>query len=71
MRYVLAAAVFIAAMAFDAPAMRGPMAMRPGARCVDVGWGDVVWDCQYRTFEACRAERAGRQSRLLQPEPGL
>ena len=20
---------------------------------IDVGWGDVVWDCQYYTLEAC------------------
>jgi hypothetical protein len=52
MRYVLAAAVFIAAMAFDLGPVRA-YGTAPWCAVVDVGWGDVVWDCQYYTFEAC------------------
>ena len=52
MRYVLAAAVFIAAMAFG-PGHARAIGNAPWCAVVDVGWGDVVWDCQYYTFEAC------------------
>ena len=52
MRYGLAAAVFIAAMAF------GPVHARadsnaPWCAVISLGQGDVYWDCQYYTFEAC------------------
>ena len=31
----------------------------------------VYWDCQYGSIEQCRADCAGRQSRLVQSEPLL
>jgi hypothetical protein len=52
MRYVLAATVFIAAMAFDPGPVRA-YGTAPWCAVVDVGWGDILWDCQYYTFEAC------------------
>jgi Protein of unknown function (DUF3551) len=52
MRYGLTAAVFIAAMAFgQAPARAHGNA--PWCAVVAVGTGDVVWECQYQTIEAC------------------
>jgi len=51
-RYGLAAATFIAAMAFGlAPARAYGNA--PWCAVVDVGTGDVVWECQYQTLETC------------------
>jgi hypothetical protein len=52
MRYVLAAAVFIAAMVSDLRPLQA-YGSAPWCAVVDVGWGDVIWDCQYHTFEAC------------------
>ena len=53
MRYALAAAVFIAVMAFDLrPAQAYGRA--PWCAVVDVGFADVIWDCHYRSVEECR-----------------
>jgi hypothetical protein len=52
LRTLLAAAAFIAAMSFDlrpAPAHEAPW-----CAVVNIGFGDVVWDCQYRSIEECR-----------------
>jgi hypothetical protein len=52
MRHTLAVAVFVAALVFSLrPAQAYGSA--PWCAVIDVGWGDVVWDCQYHTFEAC------------------
>lgn len=53
MRYVLAAAVFIAVMAFDLRPVQA-YGSAPWCAVVDVGWGDVIWDCHYRSVEECR-----------------
>ena len=53
MRYVLAAAVFIAVMAFDLRPVPA-YGSAPWCAVVDVGWGDVIWDCHYRSVEECR-----------------
>jgi hypothetical protein len=53
MRLVLAVAVFAAALCFDIPAGRAT-GIGPWCAVVSVGTGNVIWDCQYRTFEECR-----------------
>jgi len=52
MRYILAAAVFIAVMAFDLRPVQA-YGSAPWCAVVDVGWGDIVRECDYRTFEEC------------------
>ena len=64
MRIFLAAAVVIGAAAFDLRNVQAHEA--PWCAVIDMGNGAVYWDCQYATHRGLRAERAGRQSRLLQ-----
>jgi hypothetical protein len=53
MRIVLAAAIFFAAMVFNLhPARADDRA--PWCAVISVGFGDVVWDCQYNSIEECR-----------------
>ena len=49
---VLIAAV--AALLFEmSPAHAGYIGNAPWCAVVNVGFGDIEWDCQYPTFEAC------------------
>jgi Protein of unknown function (DUF3551) len=51
-RILLAGAVFIAAMALEQrPAHANDRA--PWCAVFSIGTGDIIWDCQYRTFEEC------------------
>ena len=51
-RILLAGIVFIAAMALQQrPAHANDS--DPWCAVISVGFGDVIWDCQYRTFEEC------------------
>lgn len=53
MRKVLIAAAFVMAMLFDLrPAPAAGYA--PWCAVVSLGTGDVYWDCQYPSLEACR-----------------
>jgi hypothetical protein len=50
--FALAAAVFIAALAFGL----GPASAREAPWCavISMGWGSVHWDCRYNSIEECR-----------------
>ena len=51
MRIFLAAAVVIGAAAFDLRNVQAHEA--PWCAVINMGDGDVHWDCQYATIEAC------------------
>jgi hypothetical protein len=68
MRYAMAVAVFIAVMAFDlAPAQAYGRA--PWCAVVDVGFGDVMWDCHYRSVEECRPNVIAGNRGTCNPNP--
>jgi len=51
-KLTLAAAAFAAATAFDVP--RGyAFGDAPWCAVIEIGTGEVYWDCQYRTVEEC------------------
>jgi hypothetical protein len=52
-RLLLATAALVAGLCFDVPASR---AYGDGPWCAvfPLGFGEVVWDCQYASIEACR-----------------
>lgn len=52
-KLVLAAAAFGATMTVAAPASYA-YGDAPWCAVVEIGAGEVYWDCQYQTFEACR-----------------
>ena len=49
---IVAAAALTAAMVFDAPVGHAH-GDAPWCAVVEIGGGDVEWDCQYRTVEEC------------------
>jgi hypothetical protein len=51
-KLTLAAAAFAAATGIDVPASHA-FGDAPWCAVINVGTGEVYWDCQYRTFEAC------------------
>jgi len=52
MRFVLAAAVLIAALTFDLG--RASAREAPWCAVISLGAGSVYWDCQYNSIEECR-----------------
>jgi hypothetical protein len=52
MRYLLTAGVFIAAMAFGLPPASAHYEA-PWCAVMNMGSGDVYWDCRYATVEEC------------------
>ena len=67
MRYVLAAAVFIAAIAFD---LRPASAFGNGPWCSAVVFGhSVVKNCAYRTFEECLPNVLGGNCGFCEQNP--
>lgn len=57
MRFMLTGALFAAAVFFATLGFGPQTALAddraPWCAVISVGSGDVVWDCQYRTFEDC------------------
>lgn len=51
-RLMLAGATFAGATCFEVPASYA-YGDAPWCAVIELGPGDVYWDCQYRTFEAC------------------
>jgi Protein of unknown function (DUF3551) len=51
-RLTVAAAALAAAMCFGAPASRAS-GDAPWCAVIEVGTGEMYWDCEYRTLEAC------------------
>ena len=49
---VIATAAFAAGMAFDVPESRA-FGDAPWCAVIEIGEGEVYWDCQYRTVEEC------------------
>ncbi|HEX4408469.1 MAG TPA: DUF3551 domain-containing protein [Xanthobacteraceae bacterium] len=52
MKLTLAAVAFVAAMGAEIPASYA-FGDAPWCAVIDVGTGEVYWDCQYRTVEEC------------------
>jgi len=52
MKLAIAVAALTAAMCFDVPVSHA-YGDAPWCAVVSLGAGEVVWDCQYRTVEAC------------------
>ena len=54
MRIVFAIAGVAATLCFAvSPSLAQSYGNAPWCAVVNIGAGDVYWDCQYRTFEAC------------------
>ena len=53
MQLILAVSAFVAALCFDIPPSRAYYGDAPWCAVVNVGHGNVIWDCQYRTVEEC------------------
>ena len=51
-RLMLAGAAFAGATCFEVPASYAS-GNAPWCAVIELGTGEVYWDCQYRTFEAC------------------
>jgi uncharacterized protein DUF3551 len=69
-RLVVVAAVVAGAMSFD---VLPSLAFGDAAWCamINKGMGEVILDCQYRTFEDCRAGAAADRGFCnLNPAPG-
>ena len=54
LRILTVAAALTATTAFAVPAAQAAEA--PWCAVIDVGPGNAYWDCQYRSFEACRRQ---------------
>jgi hypothetical protein len=68
MRKVLIAAVFTAALlAGPRPAAAGGHA--PWCAVISLGMGDVYWDCQYASIEACRPNVLAGNRGFCNPNP--
>jgi len=52
MRLMLGSVVLAAALCFDVPASQG-YGDAPWCAVVNVGTGNLIWDCQYYTIEEC------------------
>jgi hypothetical protein len=51
-KLTLAAAAFVAAMSVDMPVSQA-YGDAPWCAVIELGQGEVYWDCQYRTIDAC------------------
>jgi hypothetical protein len=51
-KLMIAAAVFVAAVSFDVPVSHAG-GDAPWCAVIEIGNGEVYWDCQYRTVEEC------------------
>lgn len=51
-KLMIAAAAFVAAMSTDVPASHA-VGNAPWCAVIEIGNGEVYWDCQYRTVEEC------------------
>jgi hypothetical protein len=51
-KLMLATAAFVAATGVDIPVGHA-FGEAPWCAVINIGTGEVYWDCQYRTFEAC------------------
>jgi hypothetical protein len=51
-KLMIAAAAFVAAMSADVPASHA-FGNAPWCAVIEIGNGEVYWDCQYRTVEEC------------------
>ncbi len=70
LRLTISAAVLVAGISFDVPRS---FAFGDAAWCaaINKGPGEVYFDCQYRTFEECRAGAAADRGFCnLNPAPG-
>lgn len=70
-KLIFAGAAFAAAMCFDAPASFA-YGDAPWCAVLNMGTGDVVWDCEYRTVEECVPNVLGGNRGFcnLNPWPG-
>jgi hypothetical protein len=70
-RLMLAAAAFVAATCFEAPASYA-FGDAPWCAVIENGSGDVYWDCEYLTLEACvpNVLAGNRGFCNLNPAPG-
>jgi hypothetical protein len=68
MRIVLAAAVFIAALAVE----QGPASAREAPWCAvfTVGRGSVYWDCRYNSVEECQPDVISGNRGFCNMNPG-
>lgn len=51
-KLMIAAAAFVAAMSLDVPASNA-FGNAPWCAVIEIGNGEVYWDCEYRTVEEC------------------
>jgi len=51
-KLMIATAGFVSAMSFDVPAGHA-FGDAPWCAVIEIGTGEVYWDCEYRTVEEC------------------